>query len=380
MGCDTGYTGGSSPLPPPMGKTASVHGPYLWATYNDPDGDDVQSTVEYWQYSNAANSGSVSAGTDLSTGSTPVAAEIPASFTSGMANGTVIAWKADASDGTYTSAWSHTCYFAVYPTDPDPPTLTAGFTQSTAQSVGTTLTFTLTQSASDTVKKFIWGVDQPPPTTGTIPAAQTCTTTAATAACSEISGGSATLKITVPSPGPHDLWVYEQDTAGNDSGMTNAAPAGTTLTFSGAGDAQVTYNSGASLSANFAAALAADGNSLISSSAAKSCGAATGNGTGSGLDAADLTAAGWTAGQAVTVDGASFTLPSFGSCAAGQPAVRQPGDQHRAERRAGQRAGLPGHLDRRLRPGARPGDRAARLAAGQRLHRPRGARRRRGHR
>ncbi len=41
-----------------------------------------------------------------------------------------------------------------------------------------------------------------------------------------ISGGSATLTITVPSPGPHDLWVYERDGGGNDSGATNAAPAG----------------------------------------------------------------------------------------------------------------------------------------------------------
>ena len=236
-GCDTGYTGSSSPLPPPMGKTASVHGPYLWATYNDPDGDDVQSTVDYWQYSKTSNSGSVSAGSDLSTGSAPAAAQIPASFTSAMANGTVIAWKADASDGTYTSAWSPTCYFTVYPTDPDPPAVTAGFTQTTAQTVGTALTFTITQSGTDTdpAKEFVWGLDQPPPTTGTIPAAQTCTTTAATSACTKISGGSATVTVTVRSPGPHDLWVYEQDTAGNDSGMTNDAPAGMTLTFTGAG-------------------------------------------------------------------------------------------------------------------------------------------------
>jgi hypothetical protein len=316
VGCDTSYKGAASPLPPPMGKSASVNGPFLWATYNDADGDEVQSTVDYWLYSKPSTSGSVSAGSDLSTGSAPVAAEIPPSFTSGLANGTVIGWKADATDGVYTSAWSPTCYFSVYPTDPDPPSLAAGFTQATAQAVGSSLSFTITQSGTDAdgAKEFVWGLDTPPPTTGTIPAAQTCTTTAATSACTKISGGSATLTLTVRSPGPHDLWVYEQDTAGNDSGMTNAAPAGMTSTFTGAGDPQADYTSNSSLAANFAAALAADGNSMISATAGTSCGSADGDGTGAGLDAADLTAAGWDAGQTVTVDGTSFTVPGFGSC------------------------------------------------------------------
>jgi hypothetical protein len=318
VGCDTGYKGSGSPLPPLMGKTASVHGPYLWATYNDPDGDDVSSTIDYWQYTKSSNGGTVSAGSSLSTGSTPVAAEIPASFTSGMANGTVVAWKAEASDGTYTSAWSPTCYFTVYPTDPDPPTVTANFTQTTAQPVGTPLKFTITQSGTDADKatKFVWGLDQPPPTTGA-PAAQTCSTSAATSACTQITNGSATLTITVRSPGPHELFVYEQDTAGNESGMTDGSPAGMTSTFTGAGDAEVNYTStaaGTSLATNFAAALAGDGNAMISASPTASCGPATGDGSGTDLDATDLTAAGWKSGQAVTVDGASFTLPSFGAC------------------------------------------------------------------
>jgi hypothetical protein len=197
-----------------------------------------------------------------------------------------------------------------------PPTITAGFAQSTAQPVGTTLTFTIAQSATDThaAKKFVWGLDQEPPTAGTIPAAQTCSTTAATSACTKISGGRATLKITVPSPGPHNLWVYEQDTAGSDSAAVNGAPAGMTSTFTGAGDPRVTYTSDASLAANFAAAVTAGGNSMISSSALASCGAASGNGSGTDFDAANLKNAGWDAGQTVTVDGAAFTLPDYGSC------------------------------------------------------------------
>lgn len=316
VGCDTSYKGSGSP-PPPMGKSASVNGPFLWATYNDPDGDMVQSTVGYWQYSDPSDAGSVSAGPDLATGSTPVAAEVPASYTSGLANGTVIAWHADATDGVYTSAWSPTCYFSVYPHDPDPPAVTAGFDQTTAQTIGATLSFTITQSGtdSDPATRFIWGVDQPPPTTGTIPAAQTCTT-AASSAC-VISGGQATVKVTVRSPGPHNLWVYEQDTAGNDSGMTNAAPAGMTSTFTGAGDPQTTFdNPSGSLQANFGDALTAGGNSMISNTSGASCGAGSGDGNGSEFSAASLTGAGWTAGRQVTVDGATFTVPGFGTCGA----------------------------------------------------------------
>jgi hypothetical protein len=209
VGCAT-----SPSSPPAMTKTASVHGPYLWASYKDDDGDSVRSTVTYWQYSNSSNKGSVSAGSSLST-TTPVAAQMPASFTSGMKDGTVVAWQATATDGTDGSgsggysATSATCYFAVYPTSPDPPAITPGFNPDTTQpAVGSQITFTITQSANDTAKQFVWGLDQQPPTTGTIPAAQTCTTSAATASCTKISGGTATVTITVPSPGPHDLWIY----------------------------------------------------------------------------------------------------------------------------------------------------------------------------
>jgi hypothetical protein len=323
--CDTSYSPASGPLPPIMGKTASVSGPFLWATYNSPDGDDVSSTIDYWLYSDTADGGTASAGSDLSTGSTPVAAQMPGSFTSGLANGTVIAWKADASDGVYTSAWSPTCYFRVFPTDPDPPAVQANFSQGTAQPVGTAVSFTITQSGtdSDPATEFVWGVDSPPPTSSP-PAAQTCTTTAATSACTKITASgtasaSATVTLIVSSPGPHNLWVYEVDSGGNDSAMTNDAPSGQTSTFTGAGDPQVIYDSGSSLSANFGAAMAGPGNhgnTMISSSSGTSCGAATGDGSGTNLDAANLTNAGWGAGQTLTVDGAGFTLPGFGGCAA----------------------------------------------------------------
>jgi hypothetical protein len=253
-----------------------------------------------------------------------VAWQVPASFTSGQPNGTIVAWQATATDGTgsggggYT-ATSATCYFAAYPNSPDPPAITPGFNPDTTQpAVGSQITFTITQSANDTVKQFVWGLDQQPPTTGTIPAGQTCTTTAATASCTKISSGTATLTVTVPSPGPHDLWVYEQDTGGNDSGAVIApGAADLTDTFTGAADPAVSYAAKSTLAGNLADALAAGksyDNQMISGNAGASCGSTTGDGVGTNFPAGDLTAAGWGSGTTVTADGASFTLPGFGSC------------------------------------------------------------------
>jgi Spherulation-specific family 4 len=323
LDCDTSPTS-----PPRIGKTDSIDGPYLLADYSDPDGAAVQANIRYWNYTTSAAATTVD-GAISSVSGGESAWQLPASYTSGMADGTVVAWQAQAETasgsvggttyGPYSSSWSGTCYFAVYPTDPDAPTVTAGFDQADNQPVGSTVSFTIAQSAGDTASKFVWAVDETPPTTGTIPASQTCTTTAATADCTEISDGSATLKIPVTAPGPHDVWVYEVDTGGNDSGMTNGAAAGTTSTFSGAGDPSVSYTSGASLQANFGDALtakAAYDNTMISTEAG-SPGMANGDGNGDSFDEAQLTAAGWDAGKTVAVDGATFSLPDFGTSSSG---------------------------------------------------------------
>jgi hypothetical protein len=312
VGCDTDSSDSNMPM---MGKSASVHGPYLWATYNDPDTDTVSSTVQYWNTASPATTYTASAGSSLSTGSTPVAAEMLASFTSGMAPGTEIGWRANASDGHFTSVWSATCYFKVDPTDPDPPALS---TVSGSPAVGSQVSVTITANNdnADPASKFIWGLDTPPPTTGTIPAAQECTTTAATSSCTQISGGVATLTITVPSPGPHDLWVYEQDSAGNDSGITNGAPAADTVTFIAADDPQTIYDSNTSLSASFTDALDAGSsydNTMISDGSS-ACGAGADGGS-KAFPSAELESAGWNnQNGTVTIDGAQFTLPDFGAC------------------------------------------------------------------
>lgn len=320
----------TSPASPPrIGKTDSVDGPYLLARYSDPDGAAVQANIRYWNHTtNSAQTTVNGALSSVTAANGEAGWHLPAAYTSGLPNGTVLAWQAQAETGSaslggtsygpYSSAWSPVCYFAVYPTSPDAPAISTNFTQSAAQPVGSQASFTITASPGDTATRFVWALDQVPPTTGTIPAAQTCTSTP-TAGCTAISGGSATLTVTVPSPGPHDLWVYEQDAGGNDSGMTNGAVAGATSTFSGASDAAVSFTSGSSLQANFTAALGAGAsydNTMISTQAG-SPGAANADGNGDAVDAGLLTAAGWHAGGVVTVDGATFKLPSFGTSGSG---------------------------------------------------------------
>jgi len=330
LDCDTNPT---DPNLPRIGKTDSVSGPYLLGTYGDNDGASVQANVRYWNYTTSSAKTTVTKAIDnLTTADGEEGWHLPASYTSGLANGTVIAWQAQSETGSgsvggktygpYSSDWTpvnSACYFSVYPNSPDAPTLApSGFTQTSNQAVGTQIKFTITQSAGDTANEFVWSLDHTPPATNP-PAAQTCTTSAAQAACTKITSGAATVTITVPSPGPHDLWVYELDGAGNESGTTNGAAPSQSWTFSGAGDPAVSYTSGSSLQANFAAALAAGqtfDNTMISTQSGSS-GSANGNGYGGSIDEGLVKAAGWNPAGQVTVDGATFTLPGFGSSTSG---------------------------------------------------------------
>ena len=326
---------GTSPSSAPhIGKTDSVSGVWLIGTFGDSDNVSVNGNVEYKNYTtSSAWTVKDSAFPTVASGK-PGGYQLPSSVTSSLSDGTVIEWAAQASGGTgtiggttygpYTSAWTKPCYFAVYPDAPDAPTLAANFTQTTAQTIGSSVSFKITQSSGDTASKFVWAIDQTPQTTGTIPAVQTCTTSAATADCTKIASGSATLTIPVPAPGPHDLWVYEVDSGGNDSGMTNGAPSGQSSTFEGAGDLPVSYTDESSLQANFDAALDAGksyDNTMISTEAGLP-GTADADGHGNALDEAELKAAGWnpstaTVASTVTIDGATFTLPKFGASTSG---------------------------------------------------------------
>jgi hypothetical protein len=295
---------------PKMGKTASVDGPSLWASYSDRDGDKVQGNIRYWNASaSTVTYKTLSPGSNLTAGE--VAAQIPAAFVSGLANGTLIGWDADAYDGAYTSAWSSTCYFAVDSAAPDAPSISAAAPQSDCPSGGTVIaagckvkfTITANNPPADTATRFVWGLDQPPPAAGP-PASQILA----------LGQGqtSQALTITVPSPGPHNLWVYAADSAGNESAETNGTPGAITATFTAAGDTPVSFTAASTESGNFAAALAA-GQNFDNTMIAGNSGPANADGSGNSLSAADLEHAGWQPGGTVTVDGATFTLPAFGA-------------------------------------------------------------------
>ncbi|HUC25350.1 MAG TPA: hypothetical protein VMA73_21810 [Streptosporangiaceae bacterium] len=308
LDCDTTDPDGNASASglPALGTFTS--GPYLWADFSTGDANTTTDQFKYWIETTSGTEDTTSAATFSGTGELDQA--VTSAFAGDLTEDVVVAYEAQASitysGTTYSSAWSPICYVAVFPEDPAAPTVTANFSGKPA--AGTTVTYTITQSPGDTASEFVWGLDQAPPTSAA-PAAQTCTSSSST--CT-LSGGSATVTVSVPSPGPHEFFAYELDAAGNESGMTDAD-------FDGAGDAPVSYTSGSSLAANFATALTKDepfDNRMISTQASSS-GAANGDGNYESFDEAQLKAAGWNPGGTVTVDGATFTLPSFGSSNSG---------------------------------------------------------------
>lgn len=305
-GCAT-----SSTSPPTIGAISGP-GPFLWAKYNDRDGDSVQGTIRFWKFPASPPAYNTLTTATLTSPST-VAEPIPASFYSGLANGQVIAWQAEATDGSFTSAWSAPCYFTAFPTAPSAPNISAPVAGSNCPngviSAGCQITFTITAASNDPATEFVWRLDQQPANTNP-PASEILAASG--------SPPSATLTITVPSPGPHNLWVYGSDKGSNNSGTTNGTPANSgDTTLIAAGDPAVTCGSLAAALANTCSA-PSSANTMISSLTASpaDCGSATGDGAGGNFDAAQLKQDGWQPRGPVTIDGATFTLQSFGACQA----------------------------------------------------------------
>jgi hypothetical protein len=227
-------------------------------------------------------------------------AVIPASFTNDLADGTEVTWRVEASNGNTGgedeySAWSAECHFYADPTDPPAPTVTESFTSDPAAGSEVSFTITSNDTTADPATEFVWGLDDVPSSSAP-PSAQVI----------HLSGKTSdTVPIRVPGPGPHAFYAFAKDAAGNDSAWSGADdPA----TFSATADPDVTYSS-------FAAALDAGqpfDNTMISSSSSDS-GTADADGAGNSFSSADLEAAGWKPGGTVTVDGARFTLPDFGT-------------------------------------------------------------------
>jgi hypothetical protein len=289
FGCATSQGGA-----PDIGASASVNGPYLWAKFNDEDGDTVTGTFTYWDATKNGSHQTLSAGSGLD-GSSPHGQRIPSSFMATTSTNDILEWTATANDGWY-QATSKPCYAKIDKLIPDPPDVSVS--PSGDIPVGSTATLSISSgNPADPAVEFAWGFDQEPATTNP-PAAQTCTTTSTRC---KVSSGAATLTLTVPSAGPHYVWIYEKDAAGNISADARAAFSGSDVV------------NAACTNVTFSAALTGPCANQMISDAKSSSGDANGDGVGSSIPYAQVEAAGWQPQSAVTVDGASFTLPDFGT-------------------------------------------------------------------
>ncbi|MFS4093356.1 hypothetical protein [Streptomyces sp. AF1A] len=275
VGCGT-----SSPYPV-IGKTLVTTPPTLNAVVSDGDKDALAATYKYW----------VNGGTSTTTTSATVASgqnapkQLSSSFMSGLKTGDTVGWNVTSSDGKDTSATSSTCHFTVDLTAPAEPTVqdkdglypedSAGIT-----AAGTPGHFTL---STNSATKFLYNLDVSPPTSST-PSSEVVTA----------SGNTATISVTPAAPGTHTLYVYAVDSAGNVSAQQQ-------YHFTALGHPGKTY---ASLKDAFDNTAVTDNDNQAAGDA---------DGVGATMSLQDLKAAGWQPGGRITVDGATFTLPSFGA-------------------------------------------------------------------
>ncbi|GAA5197387.1 hypothetical protein GCM10023322_68530 [Rugosimonospora acidiphila] len=281
---------------PYMGKSTQSSPPALSSTISDPDVDHLQATFKYWINGTSTTHTGLS-GDSLASGSV-AKYTLPASFTNTLTDGQVVDWQVQVSDGINTSAWSTaTCHYTAEPTAPDAPELdnpdhnfpnidNGGGKGATADTTGY---FTVTNTSSVAVTKFVYSLDQPPAVVNP-PSYQVV----------DAVNNTADLYITPYAPGPHTLYAASIDVAGDASAMQ-------TWRFEADKDADTT--SCQTLADCF-------NNTAISPDNHMDYGAADGYAS---YSATDLTNAGWVSGKQVTIDGATFTLPTYGTDANGQP-------------------------------------------------------------
>jgi hypothetical protein len=268
---------------PWMGSTAGVTPPTMQAKVADADGGQVQGTFSYWVDGTTTK---YTLSSIVANGGT-AKVSFPSSFIVGLIAGKVVDWQAQATDAKDTSAWSAVCHFGVDLTAPPAPTVTSSDGKYPSSDTGTVGAPAGTQGsfklAVANATSFVYSMDVVPPTSNP-PASDVIGATT----------GTATVPETPLAPGTHTLWTYALDQAGNESTLAS-------YRFAVAGHANATFSS---LSAAF-------NNTAISSDTAVTDGNADGD--GNSLSAQDLEAAGWQPGGRVTVDGATFTLPTFGA-------------------------------------------------------------------
>ncbi|MEU2426335.1 hypothetical protein ABZ619_35900 [Streptomyces sp. NPDC007851] len=281
LGCGTT---GDYPI---VGKTLATTPPTLNATISDTDKDALAATYSYW----------VGSGTATTTTSATVASganapkQLPSTFMSGLADGSVVSWKVTSSDGEDTSDPSATCHFTVDLHSPAQPTVKPADSLYPEDAPGITAagtpgSFTLSVNPGangNNAAKFLYGLDAAPPTSNT-PASQV----------KKADNNTATITVTPTAPGTHTLYVYAVDSAGNVSTRRQ-------YEFTAIGHTAHTYTS---LQAAFNNTAVTDDSNHTTADA---------DGVGGSLSLQTLKAAGWQPGGKITVDGATFTLPNFGA-------------------------------------------------------------------
>ncbi|MEV0095935.1 hypothetical protein [Streptomyces sp. NPDC050738] len=286
-GCDT-----VAPYPV-IGKTIATTPPALISTVSDGDKDALSATYTYWVDGTTAKKTITSA--NVSSGEKPKVS-LPATFISTLKDGSTVDWQVSTTDGKDTRANSAVCHFTVDQRAPEKPVIVSVgglFPENAPEAdpipgapAGTGAVFKASVapgSTNNTAAKFVFGLDVQPPTSNP-PATQVVAAV----------NNSASYTIAPPSPGTHTLWVYALDSAGNASAMASyllVAKGHDSHTYASLKDA---FNN---------TAVSADG----------SPGSADLDGNGYSLSLQDLQAAGWQSGGKVRINGAEFTLPSFGS-------------------------------------------------------------------
>ncbi|MCL2584866.1 MAG: hypothetical protein FWE35_20670 [Streptosporangiales bacterium] len=285
----------------------------------DADGAPQAARFTYWVKGTAKKTTVTSAVAD--SGQT-ARAVIPAGFTKGLARNSVVDWTA-APAGSSLSASSAACAMAVdAAAEQGAPTISGGPASDPAP--GTQETYTVTAAAATqsgvTPTAVVWGLDDPPPVSDP-PASQTVS----------IASGdtSAQVQAIVPSPGPHAFYAYVQYSDGSVSGTA-------TSQFTADNDSQVDCPSFADALSNTLCttgsltgpiATTTHANQMISNGSGDTSGTADADGFGRSFPASQLQAAGWNSGGTVTVDGATFTLPKFGSSDDGNDNLLAAGQQ-----------------------------------------------------
>ncbi|WP_079065794.1 hypothetical protein [Streptomyces olivochromogenes] len=283
LGCGTAT---SYPI---VGKTLATTPPTLNASVSDGDKDALSAAYSYWVGSGSATtttSATVSSGANAPK-------QLPSSFMSGLADGSLVSWKVTSTDGEDTSATSATCHFTVDLHSPAQPTVktadnlypedSAGIT-----AAGTTGEFTVSVNPGtngNNAAKFLYGLDAEPPISNT-----------PTSQWTKANNNTASIRVTPVAPGTHTLYVYAVDSAGNVSSKQQYE-----FTALGHAPAPQPYTS---LQEAFNNTATTDDSNPTATDA---------DGSGATLSLQDLKAAGWQPGGKVTVDGATFTLPNFGA-------------------------------------------------------------------